>query len=333
MKKISVLLLVIVLGTASLAGAADDKARIMITTGGIGGVYYYYGTTVAELLTKYAGIEATAIQTAASVDNLLLIQRRTDPKKNTYYCGLVLPDSAYLAYTGKIEKFKDKPATDTRVLWAMYPNLLHIIAAPDSGIKSVADLKGKRVSTGAPGSGTEVEAFLVLEASDIKTADFGKHERLGASESGEALSHGTLDAYFWSGGIPTASVTELATTLSRKGSKLSFVNMDPNGALVKTLLQKFPGVMEAGVIPKEVYGTDSDVATLAFWNLFMGNQSMPEQVSYAITKALFEHQAELANAVKAAKDTTLNNAVKFVKGTIPYDPGSLRYFKEAGALK
>ncbi len=151
MKKIVGVVLAVILGLGCLSVSAEEKPKIMITTGGIGGVYYYYGTTVAEILTKYAGVEATAIQTAASVDNLLLIQRRTDPSKNTYYLGLVLPDSAYLAYTGKIERFKDKPAKEVRVMWAMYPNILHIIAASGSGIKTVADLKGKRVSPGPPG--------------------------------------------------------------------------------------------------------------------------------------------------------------------------------------
>ena len=323
----------VLLGFGCLAGAAEDKPKILITTGGIGGVYYYYGTAVAEILTKYAGVEATAIQTAASVDNLLLIQRRTDPKKNTYYMGIVLPDSAFLAYTGAIEKFKDKPATDTRILWAAYPNVLHIVAAPGSGIKTVADLKGKKVSTAAPGSGTELEAFMVLEAAGVKVSDLAKQERLGAGESGEAMSHGTLDAYFWSGGLPTSSVTELATTLSRKGSKLELVDMDPKSDVVSKLLKKYPGVMESGVIPKEVYGTAKDTHSLAFWNLFVGPKSLPEKYSYAITKALFEHQDELQKAVKAAKDNTLKNAVKFVHGTIPYDPGALRYFKEKGVLK
>lgn len=330
---IGVVCVTIFLGFGCLAGAAEEKPKILITTGGIGGVYYYYGTAVAEILTKYAGVEATAIQTAASVDNLLLIQRRSDPKKNTYYLGIVLPDSAYLAYTGGIEKFKERPAKEIQVMWAAYPNILHIVAAPGSGIKSVADLKGKRVSTAAPGSGTELEAFMVLDAAGVKTSDLAKQERLGAGESGESLSHGTLDAYFWSGGLPTSSVTELATSLSRKGGKLEFVDLDPKGDVVKKLLKKFPGVMEAGVIPKEVYGTAKDNHTLAFWNLFVGPKSLPEKYSYAITKALFEHQDQLQKAVKAAKDNTPANAVKFVHGTIPYDPGALRYFKEKGILK
>lgn len=332
MKKMVAVLLAACLGLASVA-AAEQKPKILITTGGIGGVYYYYGTAVAEILTKYAGVEATAIQTAASVDNLLLVQRRTDPRKNTYYLGIVLPDSAYLAYTGKIEKFAGKPATDVRVLWATYPNILHVVAAPGTRIKSLQDLKGKRVSTAAPGSGTELEAFMVLDAAGVKPAMFSKQERLGAGESGEAMAQGTLDAYFWSGGLPTGSVTELATTMSRQGKKLEFVDLDPKSPVVKGLLAKFPGVMQPGIISKDVYGTATNVHTLEFWNLFVGPKSLPEKYSYAITKALFEHQAELAKAVKAAKDNTLQNAVKFVHGTIPYDPGALRYYKEKGLVR
>jgi len=333
MKKITCIVLVMILGLATLVVAAEEKPRILVTTGGIGGVYYYYGTTVAEILTKYAGVEATAIQTAASVDNLLLIQRRTSPAKNTYYLGTVLPDSAYLAYGGKLDRFKDKPAKEIRIMWAMYPNYLHLVTVSGSSIKTVADLKGKRVATGAPGSGTEVEAFMVLDAAGLKTSDLSKQERLGASESSEAMSQGTLDAYFWSGGLPTASVTELATSLARKGSKIELVDMPSNGDLVKKLLQKFPGVLEVGVIPKEVYKTDRDNPTLAFWNLFVGPKDLPEKYSYSITKAVFEHLAELQASAKAAKDTTPANAVKFIRGIIPYDPGSLRYFKETGTLK
>jgi hypothetical protein len=330
-KSIGIVLALFML-SAGLSFAAD-KPKIIITTGGIGGVYYYYGTTLAEILTKHAGVEATAIQTAASVDNLLLIQRRTDPSKNTYYMGTVLPDSAYLAYTGKHQRFKDKPAKELRTLWTMYPNYMHLITASGSGIKTVADLKGKRVSTAAPGSGTEVEAFLILEAAGVKPSDFAKQERLGAGESAEALSQGTIDAYFWSGGLPTSSVVELSTTLARKGKKLEFVDMDPKGALVKELLKRFPGVMEAGVIPKAVYNTGKDVNTLAFWNLFMGPVSLPEKYSYAITKALFENVGQLQTSVKAARDTNLGNAAKSAGGVIPYDPGSLRYYKEKGAVK
>jgi len=333
MKRIIGIFLAIFLGVSCIAGAAEEKPKILIATGGIGGIYYFYGTAVAEIITKYAGVEATAVQTAAAIDNMQLVQNRTDPKKNTYYLGLALPDSIQTAYTGEHEKFKSKPAKDMRIMWAMYPSSIHIIAAPGSGIKSVSDLKGKRVGTGAPGSGAEFHALMVLETAGVKISDLAKQERLGASESGEALSHGTLDAYFWTGGVPTGSVTELANSISRKGAKLEFVNMDPKGDLIKKLLKKFPGTFEVSVIPKEVYGTATDGQTISFWNIFIGPKSLPEKYSYAITKALFEHQDELQKAVKAAKDNTLANALKLIKGKVPYDPGSLKYYKEKGIIK
>ena len=333
MKKIIGIVFAVLFGLAGLSFAAEKPPKIIITTGGIGGVFYYYGTTVAEILTKNAGVEATAIQTAAGIDNMLLIQRRTDPSKNTYYMGLTLPVAAYLAYTGKHQRFKDRPAKEIRILWTMYPNYMHLIVAPGSGIKTVADLKGKRVSTGAPASGVEVDAFLILEAAGIKTSDFSKHERLGAGESGEALSQGTIDAYFWSGGLPTGSVMELATTLSRKGKKIEFIDLDPKGDLVNELLKKFPGVMEMGIIPKSIYNTEKDIHALASWNVLLGSESMPEKYSYAITKALFENVGQLHTAVKASKDTSVQNAVKSYGGVIPYDPGALRYYKEKGTLK
>ena len=336
MKKLITALLcsVLVAGAfASNASGEEKNVNIIIATGGLGGVYYYYGTAVSEILSQKGGLKATAIQTAASVDNILLIQKKTDPNAGTFYCGTVLPDSAYLAYTGKHEKFKDNPAKDLRVLWAMYPNFLHIVTTSNSGIKTLADLKGKRVSTGAPNSGTEVEALLVIEAAGLSPKDFAKHERLGAAESAEALAAGTIDAYFWSGGLPTASITELSTTLSRKGAKMELVPLSTNDPIVQKLLKDFPGIMEANTIPKNIYNTENDVPTLAFWNLVLCSASLPEEVAYKMTKTLFENVKQLHEGVKAAKDTTVESTVKFIKGTIPFHDGAVKYFKEVGAVK
>jgi TRAP transporter TAXI family solute receptor len=333
MKKIIGIVFAVSLGLAGMSFAADRPPKIIITTGGIGGIYYYYGTTVAEILTKNAGVEATAIQTAASVDNMLLIQRRTDPSKNTYYLGLVLADTAYLGYTGKIQRFQDKPPKEIRILWNMYPAYVHLVTSSGSGIKTVADLKGKRIATGAPGSATEVEAFIILDAAGVKTSDFAKQERLGAGESAQALSQGNIDAYFWTGGLPTGSIVELATTLSRKGKKIEFVEMDPNGEMVKGLVKKYAGVMNAGTIPKNMYGAEKDAHTMSSGNWVMGPESLPEKYSYAITKALFENLDQLHTAVKASKDTTLKNAVTSYGGVVPYDPGALRYYKEKGLIQ
>ncbi|WP_460376329.1 TAXI family TRAP transporter solute-binding subunit [Thermus antranikianii] len=321
--------LLILLALAGLGLA--QKPRVVIATGGVGGVYFYYGTTLAEIWSKAGVAEAQAIQTAASIDNLLLLENRTGG--GTYYCGTVLPDSAYLAYTGQHDRFKEKPAKSVRILFAMYPNFLHIVTREGTGIRVVQDLKGKRVSTGAPGSGTEVEALLVLQAAGISPKDFAKQERLGAQESANALAEGNIDAFFWSGGLPTGAITELSAALARKGQRIHLVPLDPKSTVVQTFQKRFPGLAGPGVIPKAVYGTRSDTPTLTFWNLFVCPQSLPEEAAYALTKATFENLATLRQAVAAARDTTLENAVRFVGGTIPYHEGALRYFREAGVLK
>ncbi|GAA6744102.1 TAXI family TRAP transporter solute-binding subunit [Thermus antranikianii] len=311
--------------------AVAQKPKVVVATGGVGGVYFYYGTTLAEIWNKAGVAEAQAIQTAASIDNLLLLENRTGG--GTYYCATVLPDSAYLAFTGQHERFKDKPAKSTRILFAMYPNFLHIVTREGTGIRVVQDLKGKRVSTGAPGSGTEVEALLVLQAAGLSPKDFAKQERLGAQESANALAEGNIDAFFWSGGLPTGAITELSAALARKGQRIHLVPLDPKSTVVQTFQKRFPGLAGPGVIPKAVYGTRSDTPTLTFWNLFVCPQSLPEEAAYALTKATFENLATLRQAVAAARDTTLENAVRFVGGTIPYHEGALRYFREAGVLK
>ncbi|WP_135257708.1 TAXI family TRAP transporter solute-binding subunit [Thermus caldilimi] len=321
--------LLILLALAGLGLA--QKPKVVIATGGVGGVYFYYGTTLAEIWNKAGVAEAQAIQTAASIDNLLLLENRTGG--GTYYCGTVLPDSAYLAYTGQHDRFKDKPAKNVRILFAMYPNFLHIVTREGTGIRVVQDLKGKRVSTGAPGSGTEVEALLVLQAAGISPKDFAKQERLGAQESANALAEGNIDAFFWSGGLPTGAITELSAALARKGQRIHLVPLDPKSTVVQTFQKRFPGLAGPGGIPKAVYGARADTPTLTFWNLFVCPQSLPEEAAYALTKATFENLATLRQAVTAARDTTLENAVRFVGGTIPYHEGALRYFREAGALK
>ncbi len=309
---------------------APASYSVIIATGGTGGVYYYYGGVVAGMLKNFTNIDATSIQTAASIDNLLLIRDKSDPTKGIYYCATVLPDSAYLAYTGQDSRFKDRRAP-IAIMWAMYPNYLHIVTRSDTGIKTVYDLKGKRVSTGAPGSGTEVEALLLLQVLGIDPAkDFSKWERLGAAESANALKDGAIDAYFWSGGLPTSSIVELAAALKQRGG---IVLVEIPDDAINAFTQKFPGLATKGVIPKNVYGTDKDVQTLTFWNMFVCHKDMPDELAYQITKTVFEHLDILQKSVAAAKDTTLKNALLYYGGTIPYHPGALRYYKEVGALK
>jgi TRAP transporter TAXI family solute receptor len=309
------------------------QIKIIFATGGIGGVYLYYGTQIAAIITANTPYQATAIQTAASIDDNLLLRDKTDPEKGIYFCATSLPDSAYVAYTGTHKLFKEKPAP-SRILWMMYPNYLQIVTTADRGIKRVKDLAGKRVSTGAPGSGTEFTALLVLKAAGVNASSFKKWEKLGAKESTEALSNGTIDAYFWSGGLPTGSIVELATTLKRRNKTVSFVSIPPDSDVVKYFDKNFSGLAEPGVISKDVYESKSDTPTIRFWNWVLAPESLPDNVAYDIVKAVFTNLDQLHRAIKPAKMTSAENTAKFIgKTTIPFDSGAIKYFKEIGAFK
>jgi uncharacterized protein len=334
MKKIRVVVLALmVLFMFTAPNLRAEVPRVVIATGGIGGVYYYYGTQVAEILTKSGVASATAMQTAASVDNMLLIRDKTNPDKNLYYFATVLPDTAYYTVTGKHEKFAQKPVK-ANILWMMYPNYLHIVTTNESGIMKLADLQGKRISTGAPGSGTEFTALNLLKAANVDPEKFKKWEKLGASESSEALANGTIDAYLWSGGVPTGSIVELESTLNRKGMKLFIVPLPKTDPGVAKFDKEFSGLVDSLVIRKSSYETASDTPTLAFWNMFVCPASTPEELAYKTTKAVFENLETLRAAVKPAKGTTLENTAKFIgNAAIPFHPGAVKFFKEKGLVK
>lgn len=319
-----------------LSGAAwAQKPRVVVPTGSTGGVFFFYGQAVAKILSETGVAEATAQQTGGSYDNLLLLRDRTDPAANTYYCALTTTDAALVTYTGQEPRFKEKRADSQRILFYMYPSLIHIVTTEKSGIKVVQDLKGKRVSTGQPGSSTENLALLVLEGANIKPESFGKRERLPAAESAKALAEGTIDAYFWVGGVPTSSVVELGQSLLRKGDRIRLVPVNPQSTTAQLLLKRFPGIVSTGVVPKSVYGTAIDTPALFTGNVFVCPASMPDNLAYAITKAVFDNIKTLETTTTAARDTTLKNSADLyaAKTVIPFHPGAVRYFREVGAIK
>jgi len=331
MKKIVIMALVLFLSTT--VNLYAEGSRVVIATGGIGGVYYYYGTQISEILNKNNVASATAIQTAASVDNMLLIRDKTDTAKGTYFFATVLPDTAYFTVTGKHEKFAEKPAKAS-IMWMMYPNYLHIVTTDKSGITKLSDLQDKRVSTGAPGSGTEFTALNLLKAAKIDPNKFKKWEKLGAKESDEGLGNGTLDAYVWSGGLPTGSIVELSNTLKRKGLNIYLVPLPETDPGVAAFMKESAGLADNLVIKKEVYGTASDTPSLAFWNMFVCPDSTPDDLAYKTVKAVFENVETLRSSVKPAKDTTPESSAKFVgKAAIPFHPGAVKYFREKGLVK
>jgi TRAP transporter TAXI family solute receptor len=312
----SLSLIVAVLALLPLAADAQVKTRLSIATGGTGGVYYPLGGGMAALISKHIPYtEATAEVTTASVDNVKLLHG------NRIGMALCLPDTAWDGYSGQIRGFKEK--ANIRSLMALYSNFMHFVAAEGSGIKSIADLKGKRVSTGSPGSGTEVKGLRVMEAYGLTPKDFKSQDRLGVGESAGALKDRKIDAFIWDGGLPTAAVLDLAAT---PGIKITII---PHADAIPKMVAKYGPLYFVANIAKGVYkGVDEDTPVAGATNLLIVNEKMDETLAYQITKLFLERTADLVAVHKAAIEISLKNAV--VGSPIPFHPGALRYYKEKG---
>jgi hypothetical protein len=308
-----VVALVLILGGSG--AFAQKDVRLSIATGGTGGVYYPLGGGMANVISKYVPeAEATAEVTAASVDNCLLV----GAKKSDM--ALIMADVGYDAAQGR-EKFREK--LPLRTLAVLYPNNMHIVTLDGKGIEKMADLKGKRFSTGAPGSGTEPKCLRVLEAAGIDVEKDLKRDRLGASESAGALKDGKIDAYCWDGGIPTASITDLGAT---PGMKLKLID---HGDMAVKMSEKYGPFYVKGVIPAKSYpGQEKDVTIAVVWNVLICNAEMKEEVAYKIVKTLFEKKDELVAVHKAAVDLKLENQAE--GSPLAFHPGAAKYFKEKG---
>jgi TRAP transporter TAXI family solute receptor len=270
---------------------------------------------MANIISKYLPYaEATAEVTSASVDNCLLVgAKKAD-------MAFVMADVGWDAYQGK-GKFKDK--LPIRTLAVLYPNNMHIVTVEGKGIQTPADLKGKRVSTGSPGSGTEVKALRVLEAYGLDPDKDMKRDRLGAAESAGALKDGKVDAYFWDGGLPTASITDLGAT---PGIKLKLID---HGDAIAKMKQKYGPLYVVGKIPAKTYpGQEKDVAIAVVWNILICNVAMKDTVAYDILKTIFDHQPELVTVHKDAAQIKLGPQAD--GSPIPFHPGAMKYFKEKG---
>ena len=310
----------IVLGAAlALAGAAraQEKFSLSIATGGTGGVYYPLGGGLANLLSKYVpGIQATAEVTGGSVDNLKLIATGKP------YIAFSMADAGQDAYRGE-DKFKGTKVP-LRTLMVLYPNRMHVVTIEGTGITKIADLRGKRVSTGSPGSATEVMAFRVIEAAGLDRDRDMTRERLGVTESVNAIKDRKIDAFFWVGGLPTAAVTDLANT---PGIKIKLID---HADTVAAMNRKYGPLYIRDVIPKSTYrGMDADNQQATVWNILVSHQNLSDQTAYVIVKTIFEKRADLIAVHKEAENFKLENQ-KADASPIPFHPGAIKYFAERG---
>ncbi|ERH52411.1 TAXI family TRAP transporter solute-binding subunit [Pseudomonas sp. MDMC216] len=301
--------------TASTAVLAAPTF-INVLTGGTSGVYYPIGVALSQLYSN--GIEGskTSVQaTKASVENLNLLEAGRGE------LAFALGDSVADAWNGVEDAGFKAPLKKIRAIAGTYPNYIQIVANAESGIKTLEDLKGKRISVGAPKSGTELNARAIFEAAGLTYKDMGKVEFLPYAESVELIKNRQLDATLQSSGLGMAAIRDLASTM-----KISFV------AIPAEVTAKIDNAAyEAATIPAGTYdGQDADVPTVAITNILVSHEGVSDEVAYQMTKLMFDNLGRLGTAHSAAQDIKLESATKNLP--IPLHPGAERFYKEAGAL-
>ena len=308
--------LAVLIVSAGCAADGDRAQFISIATGGTGGVYYPYGGGLAKVLNEnIAGVRATAEVTAASVDNLKFLR---DGQADIAFA---LADTVADAVAGR-GAFDGAPVP-VASLAVLYSNYTHVVTLAQSGMTSVKDLRGKTVSTGSPGSGTEVIAFRVLRAAGLNPDTDLTRQGLGASESAGALKDGKIDAFFWSGGLPTAAIQDLAHS---QGISLRLL---PTADLVPALRAEFGELYFPLEIPTGAYrGIAAPVQVAGVANVLVVSRAMPEALAYDITRVMFEKQLELAAIHPEASKLSLQTAT--AGSPAPFHPGAMRYFRERG---
>jgi TRAP transporter TAXI family solute receptor len=314
MKRIGIAVLLIAMAVLLVAPPAMSKTTfISIGTGGTGGIYYPYGGGVAEIWTKYVkGVKAVAEVTGASVENVKLAH------KGETVVGEVMGDVAVAGYSGT-GKFNGKK-NDILSMAIMYPNLLQVVALKSSGITNIDQVKGRNISTGSPGSGTNFMAEAVLKALGI-APDSYKDSRLSFTENANALRDGTIDVGIWSVGPGTSSILDLATT--HEITMLGFTPQQTEKILAANAT--YSAVDLSGGVYR---GIDQPVPTIGVWNVMICQASLDTDLVYRLAKALFEHNDYLKKIHPSAAYPTPENAVKYSQ--IPLHPGTIKYLEEKG---
>ena len=290
------------------------QEQLSIATGGTGGVYFPMGGGLAEIINgKIDGYSATAEVTGASVENMGLVATGDAD------LAIALADTVQQGYTGT-GRFEGNALPMVRGLASLYANMIQIVALEGSGITTLEDLRGKRVSVGAPGSGTEVNAAAILNANGM-TYDDIEEQRLNFNETADALANGDIDAGFWSVGAPTSSILNLATTNSIVMIELSDAEIAAARAADPIFAQT---TLDAGI-----YDGVGATTVLGVPNVLVVSSEMSDDLAYAITSAMFENIEDLRAVHPAANQTTVEFTLAATP--IPLHHGAIRYFEEIGA--
>ena len=300
----------------SPALAQKNETQLSIGTGGTGGVWYPLGGAMANILTKtLPNLAVTAEVTGGSVDNIKLIS--TGQSK----LGFSMSDAAWDAHQGQ-GKFKDK--VTLRTLAVFYPQKNHVVTLEGNGIEKMSDLRGKRVSVGSPGSGSEIIALRVLEAYGINPDKDITKQRLGVAEAVNALKDRKIDAFIHNAAIPIPAVVDLGAS---PGSKIKLID---HSDAVTAMNKKYGPLYSKGTLPQKTYpGQSKDAATVDVWAVLLTDDKMSDQSVYNIVKTLFEKKSDL---MLVAKDTAYMTYENQFDGAspIPFHPGALKYFAEKG---
>lgn len=298
-----------------VAAPAYAQEQLSIATGGTGGVYYPIGGGLAEIInTHIEGYAATAEVTGASVENLGLIATGDAD------VALALADTVEQGYSGT-GRFEGQQLPMLRSIGVAYTNMVQIVTLEGSGITSLQDMVGKRISIGAPGSGTEVNAEQILTANGISYDDIDE-QRLNFNETADALANGDIDAGFWSVGAPNSSILNLATT-----NNIVVISLGDEELAAADAANP---VFAVTTLPGGTYqGVDADVTVIGVPNVLVVSADMSDELAYQITSAMFENIAELQAVHPAANETTVDLALS--ASPIPLHPGAIKYFEETGA--
>jgi uncharacterized protein len=306
----------VAVGAVLLAPVARAQAFINVLTGGTSGVYYPLGVAIGKIYSdRIPGVKTQVQATKASVENLILLQQGRGE------LAFTLGDSLKAAWEGDEEAgFKSK-LDKLRTIGAIYPNYIQIVATADSGIRTLADLRGKSLSVGAPKSGTELNSRAILAAAGLSYKDIGRVEYLPFAESVDLMKNRQLDATLQSAGLGVASLKDLSSS-----AEIVVVSVP------RAIVDKIGPPFVPAKIPANTYaGQDKDVPTAAVINYLVTSSAVSDDLAYQMTKLIFESLPELANSHVAGKEIRLEQAAN--GSPVPLHPGAIRYYKEKGLIK